>query len=274
MLADDPRVVPVNEPLIGMYLSPFLSDQPGWTYEELDAGKFTMRQVQASKPHQFFAAEFADVVDPGLGRLLRDRFLAQVVRYPPEAPLSKAVAVVKEPAGSQSADLISKALPRSRLLFLARDGRDVVDSALAANLAGGWATRDFPGAKGVDEARRLDFVAEQAHKWLWRTEMVQAAIASHPGPTLTLRDADLLADPADRLAEVFDFLGLAVDGAAVSRIVTDHAFDSIAADKRGSEQFYGAATPGLWRENLNEDERETVNRILGPTLAALGYEAG
>ena len=272
MLAEDPRVAAINEPMIGMYLSPFISDQPGWTYDELAPEAFTIRQIQAKKPHQFFATEFADVVNPGLGKLLRDRFLAQVVRYPPGAPPSKVVAVVKEPAGSQSADIISSSLPRSRLLFLVRDGRDVVDSALAANLAGSWATREFPGAKGIDESRRLEFVADQAHKWLWRTEVVQAAVRTHPGPALTLRYEDLLASPTKRLHEVFGFLGLEIDGAGVSSIAAKHAFDSIAAEKRGSEQFYRAATPGLWRENLNDDEREVLQRILGPTLDELGYE--
>ena len=65
MLADDPRVAPINEPMIGMYLSPFLSEQPGWTYDQLDVDSFTLRKVQASKPHQFFATQFSDVVHPG-----------------------------------------------------------------------------------------------------------------------------------------------------------------------------------------------------------------
>jgi hypothetical protein len=271
MLAEDPRVVPINEPHIGTYFSPFLSDQPGWTYEQLDADSFTLRKIHAEKPHQFFATEFSDVVDPGLGKLMRERFLAQVVRYPPQARVSQAVAVVKEPAGSQSADLISSALPRSRLLLLLRDGRDVVDSALAANLAGSWATRDFPGGVGVRESERLDYVIEQAYKWLWRTEVVQAALSTHPGPTLTLRYEDLLTAPTERLREVFDWLELPIDEADLAGIVERHAFDSIAADKRGSGQFYRAATPGLWRENLNEAEREALSRILGPKLAELGY---
>ena len=271
MLADDPRVAPINEPMIGMYFSPFLSEQPGWTYDQLDVDSFTLRKVQASKPHQFFASQFSHVVNPGLGKLLRERFLAQVVRYPPEARLSQAAIVVKEPAGSQSADLISAALPKSRMLFLLRDGRDVVDSALAANLSGAWATRDFPGAKGIGEAQRVEFVTEEAYRWLWRTEVVQAAVRTHPGPALTLRYEDLLENPADRLREVFDWLELPIAEAELARIVERHSFDSIATEKRGSGQFYRAATPGLWRENLNQAEQDALERVLGPKLRELGY---
>ena len=57
----------------------------------------------------------------------------------------------------------------------------------------------------------------------------------------------------------------------MARIAEHHAFDSIAAEKRGSEQFYRAATPGLWRENLNQAERDALDRILGPKLKELGY---
>ena len=120
----------------------------GLTHQHLDLDSFTLRKAQAEKPHQFFATQFSHVVTPALGKLLRERFLAQVVRYPPEASVAKAVAVIKEPAGSQSADLISSSLPKSRLLFLLRDGRDVVDSGLAANLAGSWVSKEFPGARG------------------------------------------------------------------------------------------------------------------------------
>jgi hypothetical protein len=271
MLADDRRVVPINEPHIGAYLTPFLSDERGLTHQHLDLDSFTLRKAQADKPHQFFAAQFSHVVTPALGKLLRERFLAQVVRYPPEASVAKAVAVVKEPAGSQSADLISSSLPKSRLLFLLRDGRDVVDSGLAANLAGSWVSKEFPGARGIQESQRLEFVAEQAHKWLWRTEMVQAAVRTHPGPTHTLRYEDLLADPVEKLGEVFDWLKLPIDEADLARIVAAHAFDSIAAEKRGSQEFYRAATPGLWRENLTQDERDVLDQIIGPKLTELGY---
>jgi hypothetical protein len=33
-----------------------------------------------------------------------------------------------------------------------------------------------------------------------------------------------------------------------------------------------AATPGLWRENLTEDEQRTMDEIMGAKLAELGYE--
>ena len=85
LLAEHEVVVPINEPLIGWYLSPFLSDLPGWS-PSLDTDNFTLRKVQKNKPQQFFAEQFRDVWLPSLGEMMRKRFLAHAVRFPPQAP--------------------------------------------------------------------------------------------------------------------------------------------------------------------------------------------
>ena len=80
MLAEHDGVVPIDEPLIGWYLGPFLSDVPGADAPSLDAATFTMRRVQGRKEPQFFAEQYADVWLPALGRMMRERFYAQGVR--------------------------------------------------------------------------------------------------------------------------------------------------------------------------------------------------
>src|SRR5689334_14464240 len=89
LLTEHPTVVPVNEPLIGLYLGPFLSDLPGWRTQTLDAQNFTHRRLQAGKHEQFFATEFADIWLPSLRDMLLRRFAAHAIRYardgvPPE----------------------------------------------------------------------------------------------------------------------------------------------------------------------------------------------
>jgi hypothetical protein len=273
LLAGHPAVVPINEPLIGMYLSPFLSDLSGWNAGALGFDNFTLRKIQAEKRHQFFAREFDPVVLPALGRMLRERFLAHAIHYPPPAGPSRAMVVVKEPSGSQSADLLSRALPKSRLLFLLRDGRDVVDSMVAANLSGSWTTREFPGSKGVGEEERLEFVVEHAQKWLWRTEAVQEAVRTHRGPTLQIKYECLLAEPGTGLTATLAWLGLSLEASTVESIVAANAFDALPADQRGATKFYRSATPGGWKTNLTEEEQATMEEIIGPKLRELGYSA-
>ena len=272
MLREHEAVIPVNEPLIGHYLSPFLSDRPAAGPEGLGADDFTLRLVQRNNSSQFFADEFRDAWLPGLARLMRERFYAHALRYPARAPLDRSLVVIKEPNGSQSADLIMEALPRSRLLFLLRDGRDVVDSELAASQRESWVGRLSPAYTGVPEDRRLDFVVQSAYKWLWRTELVEDVFARHQGPKHRLRYEDLLAEPERHVRAIVEWLGLAADEAWLRDVVERKAFDRMPAEATGSREFYRAATPGLWRENLTEEERAALERVIGPKLRELGYE--
>src|SRR3954469_5317581 len=207
LLGEHEAVVPVNEPLIGYFLGPFLSDLPGWAPDALDSDNFTLRKVQATKRDQFFAAEFSDVWLPALRQMMLRRFAAHAARYPPrDAPASEAMIVIKEPNGSQSADVIMEALPRARFLFRLRDGRDVVDSELAANKTGSWVSKEFPGGGGIADADRLAFVIQSAQKWLWRTEVTERAFATHPGPKLLVRYEDLRADQLGGVRALLDWL--------------------------------------------------------------------
>ncbi|MCW2990501.1 MAG: sulfotransferase, partial [Solirubrobacterales bacterium] len=210
LLAEHRAILPVNEPLIGFYLGPFMSDLPAMSAKDMDLDNFTLRRVHREKRPHFFAEEFADVWLPGLARMLRERFHAQAVRHPVGVPLEETFVVVKEPNGSQSADVLMRAMPGSRLLFLLRDGRDVVDSELAANVKGSWVAGQFEGSSGVGEGQRLDFVVQSARKWVWRTQVVREAYAAHDGPKLMLRYEDLRADPFAQLSVLFAWLGLDV----------------------------------------------------------------
>lgn len=271
LLREHPVVVPINEPLIGVYFSPFLSDLPAMSAELLDAESFTFRKVQAERPSQFFAEEFASTWMPALSTMLRERFHAHAVRYPSSVPVGESLVVIKEPNGSQSADLLMRALPGSRLVFLLRDGRDVVDSELAANMKGSWVSDVFAGASGVSDAERLPFVIQSAKKWLWRTEVVQAAYAAHRGPKLLLRYEDLRADPEPHLRRLFTWLGVDISDADLTSLIDAHAFERLPPEERGPDQFHRSATPGGWRENLRPEEQQALSVVLGEKLRELEY---
>jgi Sulfotransferase family len=271
LLGEHEAVVPINEPLIGHYLAPFVSDAPGANASRFDVGNFTTHRSQQHKPEHFFAAEFEPVWRPALGDLMRRRFAAHAVRYPSGVPLTRTIIAIQEPNGSQAADMLMAALPRSRLLFLLRDGRDVVDSWLAGIRPGGWVSQAFPELEGISAAERTEFVAQLAYKWLWRTEVVQEAFAAHRGPKLLVRYEDLRADTHRHLREIVDWLGLPVGDERLDALVERHAFESLPEKVRGERAFNRAATPGLWRENLSDDEQRAIHEIVGGKLAELGY---
>ena len=272
LLANHRAVVPINEPQIGWYLGQFLSDLPGVRPQDLGLPNFTLQRVDREKPHSFFSSEFRDVWSPALRRMMLERFGAQLLRYPASVPPSRTVVAIKEPSGSQSADLIMGALPRARFIFLLRDGRDVVDSDLAANLRGSWLSKEVPGMRGIDEDQRLDFVIQSAYKWLWRTEVVSGAFSAHPGPKRLLRYEDLLDDTAAQLESLFAWTGLDLDEERLGRWIDESSFEHVPPSARGRQAFHRAARPGMWRENLTATEQDAVEAILGPKLRELGYE--
>jgi len=272
LLAEHDAIVPMNEPLIGWYLGPFMGDVPGLSARDFDIDNFTVRRSHEHKAPHFFATDFEGAWMPPLATLLRVRLNAHVERFPPAVGADRALLMVKEPNGSQSADILLRAMPESRLLFLLRDGRDVVDSELASIAKGSWVTREF-GVRGLEGEQRLEFITEHAMKWLWRTAVVEEAYRDHRGPKHLVRYEDLLADPLMHVREIFDWLGLGVGGEELSDFIARHAFESVPEDKRGADQFHRAASPGLWRENLTQAEQQTLSELIGPKLAELGYPA-
>jgi hypothetical protein len=248
-----------------------MCDLPGGEAAGLDLTNFSLRRVQSAQRASFFADDFRYVWQPRLGQMMRERFYEHVVREERAGRGKCRIVAIKEPNGSQSADMIMPALPSSRLLFLLRDGRDVVDSELAGNRAGAWVTREFPGLRGIDEDERRAFVIQSAHKWLWRTEVVQRAFAEHPGRKLVLRYEDLLLDPQARLAELFRWLDLEVTYGQLAGWIGRNRFGGAAAERTGPGEFARSATPGGWRANLTGDEQAVIAEILGPKLREFGY---
>lgn len=272
-LAGHPAVIPVNEPLIGQHLGPFFSDEPGIRARDLDPSNFTPSRYLSDAGQYFFAEEFRDAWAPQLGALIRTRLHAQAEARGGSVPVAERILVLKEPHGSQAADLIMGALPESRLLFLLRDGRDVVDSELAAVAKGSWLGEVFPVVAGIDAEERLAFTEQAAYKWLWRTEVVEQAYAAHQGPKILLRYEDMLAEPALNLRRVFDWLELEISDADLEGLVESQAFERLPDEHRGPGRIFRAATPGLWRENLSEAEQAVVDRVIGAKVRALGYDA-
>lgn len=270
-LGDLPAVVPLNEPLIGEYLGNIVCDYRGVNLADLDVSNFTFERQRRHVDSQFFSEHSRAIWSPLLGKLIKTRFLAHAAEHASGEPLSKTTVLVKEPNGSQAADLILDALPRSRVLFLLRDGRDVVDSELAAVAPGGWLSQEFQGISPFRDEDRLDFVARSASRWLWRTEVVEQAIRRHPEPSLTVKYEELLAEPLGGFRRIAEWLGLEVSDGELRRTVDAHGFERLPADWRGPEKFYRAARPGLWREHLSDAEQTAVEDVIGAKLRQLGY---
>ena len=260
MLSEHDRTVALDEPLIGMHLGPFTADRPGSPPENIEIADSTLGGVAAKVPTYFFSQRYADVWAPALKNLILSRFS---VHADPGRLL-----IVKEPNGTQAADLLLRALPDSRVLFLLRDGRDVVDSELAAYAKGSWMSRRYPTIRGLEGSDRFDFVRAAAHRWTWRTNILQEVLTAHSGPKILVRYEDLLSETNTQLGRVLEWLGLSAVG--LEDVVKRHSF---AEASSGPAEFVRAARPGLWQENLSADEQGLLEEIMGETLRKFGYSS-
>jgi hypothetical protein len=263
LLTGHPDIAPVNESYVGAHLVPVGG--------EVEAGEYYEHGERADDASYFFARDYMPVLRPLLHELVLRGFDNQL-REMGFDPVPKWV-VIKEPNGSHAADTIVSLLPRSRVLFLLRDGRDVVDSLVDAMLGSEswWAERTRQLGRPPQE--RLAFVAQNSHLWVRRTMASQRAFELLPEEQrLLVRYEEMLSDTPTQLRRIFDWLGLELKDKNLEAIVKRQAFESAPKDRRGPGRPMRAATPGLWRENLTEDEQRTMDEIMGAKLAELGYE--
>ena len=263
-----PGVLGLNEPLVGAHLGLRQSAVTGLAYDRdprvLDS--------EGDRDDYFFSRATRPVWERDLRRLILRRLAVAAVRGTRLREALPSRIVIKEPNGSSGASALLGALPASRLLFLVRDGRDVIDSALDG-VSGGWIT-ESSGYEVAGSADRLTFLENRALLWVDRMDLMQRAFDGHDPSLRTLvRYETLRADTPSELSRIADWAGIAASAASIKTASDAHAFEAIPATARGPGRFARSATPGLWRERFAAEEAVLVNRIMGPTLARLGYSA-
>lgn len=254
----------IDEPLIGAHLGAPMSVITGQPlYGSLDA---RISDVTASRPDYFFSETHASTWKPALRDLVLRRFAAAIPRN-----ATNCTVLVKEPTGALGALMLLQCLPGSRLLFLVRDGRDVVDSVLDG-LDGGWIT-EVSGLDVDHYGGRRELLTRRAEQWVRDVSAVRQAYAAHdPGLRLIIRYEDLRMRPIEEITRVLEWLGRPLDRGRVELVVDEFSRDRVDPLEQGPGKFLRAATPGLWRDHFDAEETVLIQRIMGPLLEELGYE--
>ena len=145
--------------------------------------------------------------------------------------------------------------PDLKVIHIVRDGRDVVESF----------SRVFK-----EELTPL------ARHWVDAVRAAQAFGAPHPAQYLELRYEELVRQPRISMQSVATFLDIAFD----ERMLRHHELDLRLGDVERRAHLQGVRQPvcqasiGRWRTALDARQIKDLERVLGPTLAALGYDAG
>jgi hypothetical protein len=264
MLSDLGGVVPIDDPHLGHHLGVWRPIPLAWAACEEPPPLRTLTEVKGEDPDYFFSEHHRDAWWEPLRDLILARFDAQAAGVHERSPAF----VVKEP-GSHVAPLLAELFPASKVIFLLRDGRDVVDSWLDAYSDGSWAIAG--GAFPVSAQGRVPLICWLAAVWAYRSRAVKEAFERRaPADRVLIRYEDLRRDPGAELERVCEILRL--DRARVAEAVAEHRFEDLPSAGRGPGRVVRRARPGGWRENLTAEEREAMHQALGTALEEFGYE--
>ena len=270
MLSDLDGVVPVDDPHLGHHLGVWRPIPLAWAISEDPVPQLrTLLELKAEEPGYFFAEQHRESWAEPLRALIRARFEAQAGEALPD-PSAPPAYVVKEP-GSHVAPLLLQLFPSSKLVFLLRDGRDVVDSWLAAYREGSWAIPG--GAFPVTDEGRIALIRWLSSVWSYRTRAVLDAFEAHPPESrLLVRYEEMRECPEECLEAVASLLGM--EGTRLPEVAASHAFERLPDGSRGPLKEVRLARPGAWRDHLSRSEQVAMHEALANALAAASYGSG
>ncbi len=234
-----------NEPMIG-YLFGHLYYQRGWTRQD------TKHFILGDDYKEFWLSSVRSLVLDG-----------GTARFPERA--EEGYLVIKEPHGSIGAPLLMKALPESRMIFLVRDPRDVVASALDAHRKGSRPSERrrtkrpelFENDTEADEQPDA-FARSRAKAYLQDVKLTEQAYEAHEGRKILIRYEDLRSDTLGTMKRIYSTLEIPVDEGELVRVIEERSWENIPEDKKGPGSIRRKATPGGWREDLTPQQVEIV----------------
>jgi hypothetical protein len=270
MLSGLDRVIPIDDPHVGHHLGVWRPIPLAWATASERPELRTLQEFKREQRDYLLADRYREHWVPALRDLFIARYEPQVAEDAARRGISDPLVVVKEPA-AHAADVLVEMFPGSRVIWLLRDGRDVVDSWLDAYSDGAWAMRE--GAYPLSDHGRTAFIRWQAEVWLARTETMQEVFDSQLDPSrrALIRYEDLREDPARTLEGLLPLLGVDAGREHLEEIGRASAFEHVPSTEKGGGRFVRRAKPGGWRDSMSREEIAAMHEVLLAKLVELGY---
>jgi len=212
-----------------------------------------------------FAKQYKEIWQYYLRKLILNRIFAQF----PDS-LEK-ITVIKEPDVTGVADIISQCLPNCKIVLLFRDGRDVIDSSIAARGDEGFMAKG--GLKQIQPEDRLNFIKKRSEIWVAMIQNMLKAYEIHSKDKVhKIKYEDLRQNTKDELKKLYEFIGVKISDEKIEQIIKKFTFETIPKEMKGEGKFYRSASPGKWKEHFSDEEKETMNKVMNDTLNQLKYQ--
>ena len=248
----------MNEPLIGLHL--------GRIHNRIKHDVVRIIDLFENEPDYFFSYRYKKTWKPFLRKFILNRFFAQTSSI--NTPL-----VIKAPNDSISADILSECFPKSKIIFLIRDGRDIVDSKVdSMKNEDSWASKQYGITPLSDPQMRVESIRVMTMGWVKLMEILSSTYENHDvNLRYKLRYEDIRVNTLPELKKIYDFIGIDAPQDELEKIVQKHSFENIPSNQKGTGKVARSAKFGKWEENFSEEEQKIMTDYMGKTLAKLGY---
>ena len=257
-LLQHPENIIWYEPWIGFHLAAMAEQKQS----ENDEPKFERVYDENSESSSYF---FSPTHKKNWMPALRKFILTRA--YSESQTLSKNI-IIKEPVGSQASDILMECFSNSKLIFLIRDGRDVVDSRIDMHRKNSWA-----GLKSINTPiLRKRLIRWYSFQWNKIIERIYRAYENHNSKNrMLVKYEDLKKDPVIELKKIYDFLEIKIEEKELEKIVSTYDFKNIPDSEKGKGKFTRTAKIGGWMDNFSKEEQDLMISIMGKTLGKFGY---
>ncbi len=255
-----------NEPLIGLQLGAFTNDPNIHLAIILGIKGPKLTRILDGKNYEnklkFFSKKFEKTWKPSLRRLILERIGAEF------GFSGFDYIAIKAPNEGQGSDIIMNCLPNSKLIFLVRDGRDVIDSrqSKAKN-----PRNMFDGPETPEE--RSFRIQHFAMLWNMMSDITRKAYDYHnPELRLLVKYEDLRLDSFNEIKKIYKFLGYDLPDEEIKKMVYETSFENIPKEHKGEDKGKRKAKPGGFTDYFTKGEIEMMNKIMKNNLREYGYK--
>jgi hypothetical protein len=167
----------------------------------------------------------------------------------------------------QDISLIRKLFPRSKIICMVRDVRDVAVS-FAFHFK-----RSSSNKFNDDGTFQETYLKQVTEAWCAYSEHVRSNLSD--SGLKVVKYEDLLSNPADTIFNIYKFLGVSTDPIILMKITEETSFENMSGGRKPGEEdtksFFRKGIIGDWRNHFGDREKEIIRQIGGEELIRWSY---
>jgi len=252
------------EPWIGFHIGTPITSLIGIGVKKTPKYLSRLYDIQRSNPDYFFSPHHEFNWIPLLKKLIIGRMYSQIQSFDKNI-------IIKEPVGSHASDILLRTTPNSKLIFLIRDGRDVVASMLDTHSNESW-MKWIDLISIDDNTNRKMMIEWYSILWNFIIEKIDQAYEHHdPKLRIIIKYENLKKDPLFELGKIYNFLNIKISTNELEEKINFFDFEKISPSKKGKGKFYRSAKINGWKDSFNFQEQKLMNSIMEETLKKHDY---